>query len=550
MKKIIAILTLCICMIGAITVEAREEYKVPSAVVCQYGDMNVLYTKGDGTLWAYNEAADSHRKLLDDVIYVGKGTYEMNFIAIKSDGTLWSMNVNNQNEFSQSMYDVASSVSTSFQDFANFSVTKEGKLYSWGSTGRAPEENCMGFSGYDGSYISANNAREILDDVDSVYAHTFNIAALKTDGTLWRWGLGQDLPKKLADGVVSVVEMEPQAIFAVTENNQLALYYYDEWAFFNDVMALDVKDADVSGEAMAYIDVEDSLWVGYYTEGYGETNFGKALNEVKKVMMPDITVGKEEYKPVFAIKKDNSLWITAKFNVYEDYTPYSEDFVKLMDNVESVSFSGGDGTIITCDGALYKFNFTDNAEIVTNLRKIAQLSDPAPSDWAASEIQYAISQGLVPANMQKDYKTNISRIEFCEILTKTIEAKSGKSIDDMLSAGAWNPQKDFTDTDSKYVDYMCRLGIVNGVSDTLFEPYSKITREEAAIMLMRTAKVLGFDTTHNSTVEPSVSSWARDGVGFVTEKGIMNGTGDGFDPSGKYTKEQAIATFVRLYKNL
>ena len=65
--------------------------------------------------------------------------------------------------------------------------------------------------------------------------------------------------------------------------------------------------------------------------------------------------------------------------------------------------------------------------------------------------------------------------------------------------------------------------------------------------LTRAAKVLGFDTTGAVSTEAGVSSWAAEGVGYVTQNGIMNGTGNGFAPKGKYTKEQAIATFVRLY---
>ena len=102
----------------------------------------------------------------------------------------------------------------------------------------------------------------------------------------------------------------------------------------------------------------------------------------------------------------------------------------------------------------------------------------------------------------------------------------------------------------EYADYMFKLGIANGVSVTEFNPLGEITREQAATMLMRTADVLGYDTSYNTSVESGVSSWATEGVGFVTENGIMNGTGNGFEPQGKYTKEQAIATFVRMYDNL
>ena len=131
-----------------------------------------------------------------------------------------------------------------------------------------------------------------------------------------------------------------------------------------------------------------------------------------------------------------------------------------------------------------------------------------------------------------------------------IEEKTGKGIGQLIEEKGTPIKSPFEDTYYEYADYMCKLGIVNGVSATEFNPLGEITREQAATMLMRTADVLGYDTSYNTSVESGVSSWATKGVGFVTENGIMNGTGNGFEPQGKYTKEQAIATFVRMYDNL
>lgn len=53
---------------------------------------------------------------------------------------------------------------------------------------------------------------------------------------------------------------------------------------------------------------------------------------------------------------------------------------------------------------------------------------------------------------------------------------------------------------------MRKLGIVNGVSATEFNPLGEITRKQAATMLMRTVDVLGYDTSYNTSVESGVSS--------------------------------------------
>lgn len=545
---LVTCLVLCLTLLSSIGVGAREAYTVPS-VALSYENM---YVKGDGSLWSFDDEGNS-KKLLDDVVYAGNGVYGMNFFAIQSDGTLWSMNVNYQDEFKKTMSSVASTVSTSFQDFANFAVTKDGELYSWGRTGSAPDENCMGFADYDGSSISVENARLIMDGVDSVAAHTFNVAAVKTDGTLWRWGLGQQAPKKIKDEVESIVEITPDTIYMKNYDGSVGAYYYDknDKAFFMTPSLFEsIKNIDFCEYGGAYVKTDGSLWLGTITKDLGETHFGETLkNGVEDVFLSTSVIGKEEIVPVFAIKEDHSLWYNSTFSPYNEKIPYEEDFAKVMDNVESITGFSGRYAVVTVDGQLYTFTVGISLKI-ENLKKIADLSDLAPSDWAVGEIDTAKGMGIVPENMQKDYKTNISRADFCEMLVKTLEAKSDKNIQAIVNENAKFESKDFIDTDSEYVDYMYRLGIVNGISDTLFDPYARISREAAAVMLARAASVLGYDTSYSVEVESSVSSWAKDGVGFVTENGIMNGTGNGFEPQGKYTKEQAIATFVRLCNNL
>ena len=56
----------------------------------------------------------------------------------------------------------------------------------------------------------------------------------------------------------------------------------------------------------------------------------------------------------------------------------------------------------------------------TALSLAATLSLPvlgadAPSDWAKAEVESAISQGLVPREMQSSYQTPITRQEFCRL---------------------------------------------------------------------------------------------------------------------------------------
>jgi hypothetical protein len=96
------------------------------------------------------------------------------------------------------------------------------------------------------------------------------------------------------------------------------------------------------------------------------------------------------------------------------------------------------------------------------------------------------------------------------------------------------------------------LGIVNGRGDGTFDPYATITRQEAAAFLMRSAKVLGMDTSGVTAAgfadSGDVGVWFTDAVNFVYQINVMGGTGNNsFSPLGTYTREQSYITIYRLF---
>lgn len=97
-------------------------------------------------------------------------------------------------------------------------------------------------------------------------------------------------------------------------------------------------------------------------------------------------------------------------------------------------------------------------------------------------------------------------------------------------------------------------GVVNGTSATTFNPDGTITRQEAATMLYRLCKALGYQFPDQGAVfadDSDVASWAKEAVSAVAAAGIMNGVGNNrFDPKAVYTYEQSALTMVRVYKLL
>ncbi len=182
---------------------------------------------------------------------------------------------------------------------------------------------------------------------------------------------------------------------------------------------------------------------------------------------------------------------------------------------------------------------------------IRDIISTTPSEWAKEYIDKAISYKLLDTDYQNNYQNNITRAEFCTLLTYLIDNKSDVSIEELAErAGRPAITAEFDDTMYVYVSEIAKLGIINGVGDNKFEPLGNITREQAAKMLCETAKVLGYDISAPQTDLSSVSDWAKEGVNFVVDRKIMTGTDNGFEPQGTYTKEQAITTMVRFFENI
>ncbi len=185
------------------------------------------------------------------------------------------------------------------------------------------------------------------------------------------------------------------------------------------------------------------------------------------------------------------------------------------------------------------------------------VEDSSISGWAKQEVKETLAAHLVPVDLQKNYTANITRLEFCRLMVTLVEQTTGKGIDTYLAEKKLSATNSFTDTDNAAVLAARALGIVNGVTDTTFNPNGSITRQEAAAMLSRTAKALGLSSTKTGetfTDTDGLGTWAKDGISFIsaltdptTNNKVMGGTGKGqFSPLSTYSREQAYITALRL----
>ncbi len=118
----------------------------------------------------------------------------------------------------------------------------------------------------------------------------------------------------------------------------------------------------------------------------------------------------------------------------------------------------------------------------------------------------------------------MTRAEFATIVVNSLglKAKSNDKFTD-VSADDWF---------SPYVGTANSYGIVNGTSDTTFNPNGTITRQEAAAMVARAAKLCGMNTDIDSVVVRDVlaqfvdyvktAEWAKPSLAFCFQENILD----------------------------
>ena len=176
------------------------------------------------------------------------------------------------------------------------------------------------------------------------------------------------------------------------------------------------------------------------------------------------------------------------------------------------------------------------------------MHDKQPSSWAIEQVSAAITENLVPTELQSGFTQAITRAEFAVLAVILYETIAGEVV--------WHDihiEPLFIDTDDIRVEKAAHLGIVFGVGNNRFNPDEALTREQAAVMLARLADVIGMPFPNNppETFDDTsiISSWAVDAVDQMRTMGIMDGVGNNiFEPQQSYTREQSIVTILRLFE--
>lgn len=170
-----------------------------------------------------------------------------------------------------------------------------------------------------------------------------------------------------------------------------------------------------------------------------------------------------------------------------------------------------------------------------------------PSGWAEVEVSKSMEIGLIPERIQSNYGNSITREEFSELAVTLYENLSRKKVTPQMD----NP---FDDTQNPKVIIANQLGLVEARTEGLFLPYEKITREEASTVIYNTLKIAKPKYDYSEFYEyefedySSISSWAREAVGYLYGIEVINGDNeDFFNPEGIISREEGIVLIKRTH---
>ncbi len=306
-------------------------------------------------------------------------------------------------------------------------------------------------------------------------------------------------------------------------------------------------------------------WYGQYTGETDSEYVERYLNMSVKECDENGNISGEARVTTVEGQGHDNQWVNYEFEGTFDFSngAFYMKGVKLLDSDSSTNWS-----FISFHGVVSDDHITG---IVDNNEERA-FSFARVSEWAKNEVTEANALGLIPDVLQgEDLSQKISRAEFAAVAVQLYQKLTGA---ELTTEGA----KKFTDISKNPAEneilQASALDIVVGVSDTLYDPDSNITREQLATMLCRTIKKYKFqDWTIETDSEyyldsegvkkfaddDLISEYAKPSVYYMVKMGIINGIDDAhFAPKNttteeeasgyaSATREQAIALSLRIY---
>lgn len=188
------------------------------------------------------------------------------------------------------------------------------------------------------------------------------------------------------------------------------------------------------------------------------------------------------------------------------------------------------------------------------VKKTQYLGEKSFSDIAGRSDEKKLAglaaRGIINGKSSERFapEEGVTRAELAKIVVGALGIEDGGSSD----------FSDVAENDWFYgaVSAAYRYGIITGVSEREFNPYGHVTKEAAAVMIMRAGKLAGLDTEYaderaRDTLAAfddymTISPWARQGLAFCCDSGILEDDALTAEPKKEATRAEICVMIYNM----
>lgn len=186
----------------------------------------------------------------------------------------------------------------------------------------------------------------------------------------------------------------------------------------------------------------------------------------------------------------------------------------------------------------------------------AGFTDVPAGAWYTAAVREMVDRRIMTGKSSTTFEPNssLTRAEFATMLAKTALPESelkkysyrGEFSD--VGTGHWaNP----------FINWASENGVVSGTGNGKFGPWSRITRQDMAVMLMNYARAMGIglpDAGRPGSFRDSgsISGYAKDAVQTCARAGVLSGDGGYFRPKSNSLRceaAQMLSNFLKMGKS-
>ena len=326
--------------------------------------------------------------------------------------------------------------------------------------------------------------------------------------------------------------------------------YIQGASYVNDKLYADKADITKSNISNMYTNALMLYEVNSATREIVDT----VLNKYATFIGIDVNGAKYNQYKVFVAKTIAEEGVV--FNSVQDVITAFNNGITLGENSESVDTpqpsvpvggngGGGGGSVVTNEKVYLDQPYVEEEKNVegTSVAQAA-FADLDTVAWAKEAITELKRLNIINGVSDTEFAPNreVTREEFAKMIVNAFAITGeGKNFTD-VPATAWY---------APYVTALASSGIVNGVSETKFGVGTKITRQDAAVILDRTALAVGTKYENRTSAlnifSDYIADYAVDSIYRLYQNGVINGTSaTTFGATTTLTRAQAAKMIYSL----